>query len=95
MVVLAGTTAWDDVVEITTGVDNFTIRDCDFVHSSGAIMTDVIDVTGNTNDNAVTIVRCIFPVASDPTQETATSDIALASNVLAQIQGASGGTAVT
>lgn len=95
MIVLAGSTAWDDVVEITTGVDNFAIRDCDFVHSSGAIMTDVIDVTGNTNDNAVTIARCIFPVASDATQETATSDIALASNVLAQIQGASGGTAVT
>lgn len=95
LVVLAGTTAWDDAVEITTGVDNFTIRDVDFVGSSGAIYTDVIDVTGNTNDNGVSIYRCIFPVASDATQETATSDIALASNVIAQIQGVSGGTAVT
>lgn len=93
-VTLAGTTAWDDAIEITTGVDNFTIRDCDFIGSSGAIYTDVIDVTGNTNDHGVTVMRCIFPVASDATQETATSDIALASNVLAQIQGASGGTAV-
>lgn len=95
MVVLAGTTAWDDAIEITTGVDNFTIRDVDFIGSSGAVFTDVIDVTGNTNDNGVTIIRCIFPVASDATQETATSDIALASNVIAQIQGVSGGTAVT
>ena len=95
IVTLAGTTAWDDAVEITTGVDNFTIRDCDFIGSSGAVYTDVIDVTGNTNDNGVTIMRCIFPVSSDATQETATSDIALASNVIAQIQGVSGGTAVT
>lgn len=95
IVVLAGSTAWDDAVEITTGVDNFVIRDIDFIGSSGAVYTDVIDVTGNTNDNGVTIVRCIFPVSSDATQETATSDIALASNVIAQIQGVSGGTAVT
>lgn len=94
VVVLAGTTAWDDAVEITTGVDNFTIRDNDFIGSSGAVYTDVIDVTGNTNDNGVTIIRNIFPVASDATQETATSDIALSSNWLAQIQGAQGGTAV-
>lgn len=94
LVVLAGTTAWDDAVEITTGVDNFTIRDVDFIGSSGAVYTDVIDVTGNTNDNGVTVIRCFFPVGSDATQETATSDVALASNVLAQIQGASGGTAV-
>jgi hypothetical protein len=94
MVVLAGTTAWDDAVEFTTGVDNFTIRDVDFIGSSGAVYTDVIDVTGNTNDHGVTVIRCIFPVSSDATQETATSDVALASNILAQIQGVSGGTAV-
>lgn len=95
LVVLAGTTAWDDAIEITTGVDNFTIRDVDFIGSSGAVYTDVIDVTGNTNDNGVTVMRCVFPVSSDATQETATSDVALASNVIAQIQGVSGGTAVT
>ena len=95
VVVLAGDTAWDDAIEITTGVDNFTIRDNDFIGSSGAVYTDVIDVTGNTNDNGVTIIRNIFPVSSDATQETATSDIALANNVIAQIQGVSGGTAVT
>lgn len=95
IVILDGDTAWDDAIEITTGVDNFTIRDVDFIGSSGAVFTDVIDVTGNTNDQGVTVLRCIFPAASDATQETATSDVQLANNVLAQIQGASGGTAVT
>jgi hypothetical protein len=93
-VILAGDTAWDDVIEITTGTDQLVIRDCDFVGSSGALMTDVIDVTGNTNDHAVSVYRCYFPIGSDATQETATSDVALAQNWLAQIQGAQGGTAV-
>ncbi len=92
LIVLAGTTAWDDVVEITTGVDNFTVRDCDFIHSSGAIMTDVIDVTGNTNDNAVMVMRCYHSVAGDLTEATATSDIQICNNYIATIQGGSGGT---
>lgn len=92
---LAGTTAWDDVVEITTGVDNFTIADCDFVHSSGAIMTDVIDVTGNTSDHAVIVMRCMHSVAGDLTEATATSDIQLCNNYIATIQGGTGGTLST
>jgi len=95
LVVLAGSTAWDDVVEITTGVDNFTIRDCDFIHSSGAIMTDVIDVTGNTNDHAVMVMRCMHAVAGDLTEATATSDIVLCNNYIATIQGGTGGTLST
>lgn len=95
MVVLAGTTAWDDVVEITTGVDNFTIRDCDFIHSSGAIMTDVVDVTGNTNDHSVMVMRCMHSVAGDLTEATATSDIVLCNNYIATIQGGTGGTLST
>ena len=95
IVILAGDTAWDDVVEITTGVDNFTIRDIDFVHSSGAIMTDVIDVTGNTNDHAVTVMRCMHGVAGDLTEATATSDIVLCNNYIATIQGGTGGTLST
>ena len=95
MIVLAGTTAWDDVVEITTGVDNFTIRDCDFVHSSGAIMTDIVDVTGNTNDHAVLVMRCMHAVAGDLTEATATSDIQLCNNYIATIQGGTGGTLST
>lgn len=95
MIVLAGDTAWDDVVEITTGVDNFTIRDCDFIHSSGAIMTDVVDVTGNTNDHAVMVMRCMHAVAGDLTEATATSDIVLCNNYIATIQGGTGGTLST
>jgi hypothetical protein len=94
-ILLAGTTAWDDVVEITTGVDNFMIRDCDFFHSSGAIMTDVVDVAGNTNDHAVAVVRCMHAVAGDLTEATATSDIVLCNNYIATIQGGTGGTLST
>ncbi len=95
MVVLAGTTAWDDVVEITTGVDNFTIRDCDFVCSSGALMTDIVDVTGNTEDQAVLVMRCMHAVNADLTEATATSDIQLCNNYAATIQGGTGGTLST
>jgi hypothetical protein len=95
VVILAGDTAWDDVVEFTTGVDNFLIRDCDFMHSSGAIMTDVIDVTANTNDHAVMVMRCFHAVAGDLTEATATSDICLANNYIATIQGGTGGTLST
>jgi hypothetical protein len=95
LIVLAGTTAWDDVVEITTGVDNFIIRDCDFMHSSGAIMTDVVDVAGNTNDHAVLVMRCMHAVAGDLSEATATSDIQLCNNYIATIQGGTGGTLST
>jgi hypothetical protein len=95
LIVLAGTTAWDDVIEIATGVDNFIIRDCDFMHSSGAVMTDVVDVTGNTNDHAVMVMRCMHAVAGDLTEATATSDIVLCNNYIATIQGGTGGTLST
>ena len=95
LIVLAGTTAWDDVVEITTGVDNFLIRDCDFMHSSGAIMTDIVDVTGNTNDHSVMVLRCYHQVAGDLSEATATSDITLCNNFIATIQGGTGGTLST
>lgn len=94
-VVLAGTTAWDDVIEITTGVDNFTVADCEFMHSSGAIMTDIVDVAGNTNDHAVMVARCYHQVAGDLTEATATSDITLVNNYIATIQGGTGGTLST
>lgn len=95
LVVLTGTTAWDDVVEITTGVDNFIVRDCDFFHSSGAIMTDIVNVTGNTNDHAVAVIRCMHGVASDLTEATATSDVVLCNNYISTIQGGTGGTLST
>lgn len=94
-VVLSGTTAWDDVIEITTGTEQLVIRDCDFVHSSGALMTDIIDVTGNTEDHAVMVMRCMHGVASDLTEATATSDIVLCNNFISTIQGGTGGTLST
>lgn len=94
-VVLSGTTAWDDVIEATTGTDKLVIRDCDFVHSSAAIMTDIVDVTGNTNDHSVMVMRCMHGVASDLTEATATSDIVLCNNYISTIQGGTGGTLST
>lgn len=94
-VVLAGTTAWDDVVEITTGVDNFLVADCDFIASSGARITTCVNVTGNTNDNGVTVMRCMHPVGVVLTTATATSDISLCNNYIATINGGTGGTLAT
>ncbi len=94
-VVLDGTTAWDDVIEITTGTDQLVIRDCDFVHSSGALMTSIINVTGNTSDHAVMVMRCMHGVASVLTTATATSDIVLCNNYISTIRGGTGGTLST
>jgi hypothetical protein len=94
-IILAGTTAWDDVVEITTGVDNFDITDCDFMCSSGALITTVVNVTGNTNDHAVMVRRCMHPVSVTLTTATATSDIVLVNNYIATIRGGTGGTLST
>jgi len=92
-IVLAGTTAWDDVIEITTGVDNFCVADLDIIASSGArIGTAVVNVTGNTNDNGVTVMRCMQPVGVLLTTATATSDISLCNNYIATINGGTGGT---
>ena len=91
MIVLGGTTAWDDVVEITTGVDQFTIRDCDFINSTSAVFTDIVDVTGNTTDGAVFITRCYFGIGSDLTEATATSDVTVNMNFLGTVQGGTGG----
>lgn len=94
-VVLAGTTAWDDVVEITTGVDNFQVADMDFIASSGAVITNCVNIIGNTNDHGVMVARCIHPVASTLTTATATSDIVLVNNYIATIRGGTGGTLTT
>lgn len=94
-IVLAGSTAWDDVVEITTGVDNFLVADCDFIASSGARITQCVNATGNTNDNGVTVMRCMFPVGVNLTTATATSDISLCNNYISTINGGTGGTLAT
>ena len=91
----AGTSAWADVIVIASGASNLVIRDCDFIAISGALMTDVIDVTGNTADASVFVTRCMVSVGCDGVQATATSDIQLANNYIATIEGATGGTLVS
>lgn len=94
-IILAGTTAWDDVVEITTGVDNFDVVDIDFMCSSGGLITNCVNVTGNTNDHGVAVRRCMHPVGTTLTAATATSDIVLCNNYIATIKGGTGGTLTT
>lgn len=91
-IILAGTTAWDDVVEITTGVDNFDVVDNDFMCSSGGLITNCVNTTGNTNDHSVRVMRCMHPVSTTLTTATATSDIVLCNNYIATIRGGTGGT---
>jgi hypothetical protein len=82
---LAGTTAWDDVIEITlAGSMGNHIRDCDFItQGSGTVMTDCIDVTGATTDGGTQAYRCYFPAGSDGFEATATADIYCAECYLA------------
>jgi len=92
---LSGTSAWADVMVFASGASNVVIRDCDFNHVSGAIMTDVIDLTGNTKDYGILVTRCIVPVGSDGVQASATSDVQLAINYIATIEAGTGGTLVS
>lgn len=95
-VILEGATAWDDVIEITTGALGLTIRDNDFYSSTEtAVMTDVIDITGNTSDGEVHLTGNRFPVGSDAVQASATPDFTLNLNYLGTSSGGSGGGLVT
>lgn len=95
-VVLDGATAWDDVIEVTTGAENLIIRDNDFYSSTEtALLTDVIDITGNTSDGEVHLTGNRFPVGSDAIQASATPDYTLNLNYLGTSSGGSGGGLVT
>lgn len=86
---LAGSTAWDDVIEITLAgsLGNY-IRDCDFIQQgSGTVMTDCIDVTGATTDGGTAVYRCYFPAGSDAIEATATADAYAAECYLATTTG--------
>ena len=95
-VILEGATAWDDVIEITTGAVGLVIKDNDF-HSSTetAVLTDVVDITGNTADGEVHLFGNRFPVGSDALQSSATPDATLNLNYLGTSSGGSGGGLVT
>lgn len=86
---LAGTTAWDDVIEITlAGSLGNKVRDCDFItQGSGTVMTDCIDVTGSTTDGGTQVYRCYFPAGSDAIEATATADVYAAECYLATTTG--------
>jgi len=95
-VILEGATAWDDVIEITTGAVGLVIRDNDFFSSTEtAVMTDVVDITGNTADGEIHLYGNRFPVGSDAVQSSATPDFTLNLNYLGTSSGGSGGGLVT
>lgn len=95
-VILEGATAWDDVIEVTTGAVGLTIRDNDFYSSTEtAIMTDVVDITGNTSDGEVHLTGNRFPVGSDALQASATPDATFNLNYLGTSSGGTGGGLVT
>lgn len=86
---LGGTTAWDDVIEITlAGSLGNHIRDCDFItQGSGTVMTDCIDVTGSTTDGGTQAYRCYFPAGSDGFEASATAYVYAAECYLATTTG--------
>jgi len=95
-VILEGATAWDDVIEVTTGAVGLVIRDNDFMSSTEtAILTDVVDITGNTADGEVHLVGNRFPVGSDALQSSATPDATFNLNYLGTSSGGTGGGLVT
>lgn len=95
-VLLEGATAWDDVIEVTTSTVGLWIRDNDFMSSTEtAVMTDVVDITGNTSDGEIHLTGNRFPVGSDAVQASATPDYTLNVNYLGTSSGGSGGGLVT
>lgn len=86
---LAGTTAWDDVIEVTlAGSLGNHFRDLDFItQGSGTVMTDCIDTTGATTDGSHQAYRCYFPAGSDAFEASATADIYAAECYLATTTG--------
>lgn len=95
-VLLEGATAWDDVIEVTTSTVGLWIRYNDFMSSTEtAVMTDVIDITGNTSDGEIHLTGNHFPVGSDAVQASATPDYTLNVNYLGTSSGGSGGGLVT
>ncbi len=49
----SGTTAWADAVLSTTGTGHVVMIDCKWLAPSGAVITDPIDWTGQTDDNTL------------------------------------------
>ena len=74
---LRGTAAWADVIlSSNPGTLGLKVADCDFNTPTltTTVMTDVIDITGQTVDGSLQCYRCYFPEGSDAFQITATPD---------------------
>lgn len=93
---LVGDTAWDDGIESPlAGTLGLFIRDCDFLQrSTGTVITDCIDTTGQTIDGSTTLIRCYFAVGSDPIEDSNVADMQVAENYLLQGAASVGGTLI-
>jgi hypothetical protein len=87
-------TALDDWIEVTAAAIGLTFRDLDFISNQTANIAECIDIAGATTDESTSVIRCVFPVGSDPVAPAAAADVSFASNILAQVSGGTGGTAV-
>ena len=74
---LKGTAAWADVIlSSNVGTVGLFVKDCDF-HTptlTTTVLTDAIDITGQTIDGSLQVYRCYFPEGTDAFQITATPD---------------------
>jgi hypothetical protein len=93
---LSGSTSMDDCIESPlAGNTGLTIRDCDFLQSSTAVVyTDAVDTTGSTTDGSVSMLRCYFAVGSDPIEDTNVADMQVAENYILTGAASTGGTLV-
>lgn len=91
----SGSTAWAEAMSLVSGAEGVIIRDIDFMHTSGGLITLCIQLTGNTTDYGVMIARCTVPVGGALETVTATSDVQLLNNYIATIDGGTGGTLMT
>ena len=87
--------AWAAVISIASGASGILIRDNDFVSTSGAMITLVAALSGNTTDGSVCLFRNHLAATTALETVTATSDVQLLLNYIATIDGGAGGTLMT
>ena len=92
---LAGAAAWAAVISIASGASGILVRDNDFVCTSGALITLVAALSGNTTDGSVIFSRNYLPATVALETVTATSDCVLINNYIGTIDGGTGGTLMT
>lgn len=83
---LKGTAAWADaILSSNAGTLGLSIVDCDFKTPTSAttVITDAIDVTGQTVDGSTLVLRCYFPAGTDALEGSATPDVNVAESYTA------------